>query len=112
MPSATQSPSACLPASVPGQGSALEQLQTGNFRVALVTQASPCLIPHSQTPTNSPTLFSAHCSSFTSPLVIGLPASQSPHLPTRIGYWLFPFLYGQGQGTLGSAVLKYDFTCF
>ncbi|XDV22362.1 hypothetical protein PO909_027269 [Leuciscus waleckii] len=31
------SPSACLPASVPGQGSALEKLQTGNFRVALVT---------------------------------------------------------------------------
>ncbi|KAF4097712.1 hypothetical protein G5714_021720 [Onychostoma macrolepis] len=112
MPSATQSPSACLPASVPGQGSGLEQLQTGNFRVALVTQASPCLIPHRQTPTNSPTLFSAHCSGFTSPSAIGLPAPQSPHLPTRIGYRLFPFLYGQGQGTLGNAVLKYDFTCF
>ncbi len=78
--------SLCLPASVPGQGSSLEQLQTGNLRVALVTQASPCLILHRQTPTNSPTLFSAHCSGFTSPSAIGLPAPQSPHLPTRIGY--------------------------
>lgn len=32
----------------------LELHQTGNLRVALVIQASPCLIPHKQTPTPHP----------------------------------------------------------
>lgn len=69
---------------------------------------------HRQTPTNSnsplspPTpspLFSAHCFGFTSLYAIGLTAVHSPHLPTGIGYRLFPFLYGQGQGCLGCGVL-------
>lgn len=43
-----------------------ELYQTGNLQVALVIQASPCLIPHKQTPTrpnhhhHHPTLCAAH----------------------------------------------------
>lgn len=52
----------------------LELHQTGNLRVALVIQASPCLIPHKQTPTphppttnTTPPLFSAHTSALHPP---------------------------------------------
>lgn len=52
----------------------LELHQTGNLRVALVIQASPCLIPHKQTPTphppttnTTPPLFSAHNSALHPP---------------------------------------------
>lgn len=70
-------PGPCLPPLPAGQlcclrlWAGLELYQTGNLRVALVIQASPCLIPHKQTPTpppkpppptppSHPLLFSAH----------------------------------------------------
>lgn len=96
----------------------LELYQTGNLRVALVIQASPCLIPHKQTPTPPtttttppPSVFSPQLGS-ASPALIGLTAAHSPHLLVGIGWRLFPFLDGQGQGTLGCRVLKPHSTCF
>lgn len=92
--------------------------------MAVVTQASPCLIPHRQAPTTSSLpplslppslppspLFSAHCCGFASCHAIGLTAAHSPHLPDGIGWRLFPFLHGQGQGTLGCGVLERYVTC-
>lgn len=92
----------------------LELHQTGNLRVALVIQASPCLIPHKQTPTSHPpaptpphppSIFSPQLS-FASPTLIGLTAAHSPHLLVGTGWRLFPFLDGRGQGTLGYRVLQ------
>lgn len=98
----------------------LELHQTGNLRVALVIQASPCLIPHKQTPTpqppaptppHPPSIFSPQLS-FASPTLIGLTAAHSPHLLVGIGWRLFPFLDGRGQGTLGYRVLQLRLTWF
>lgn len=78
------------------------QLRTGNLRVALVIQASHCLIPHKQTPTPpslhstpppntrtrnhhpTPCAFSPRLSSASS-AVIGLTEARSPHLLVEIG---------------------------
>ena len=121
-------PGPCLPPLPAGQlcclrlWAGLELYQTGNLRVALVIQASPCLIPHKQTPTPPtqttttnptfppPSVFSPQlCSA--SLALIGLTAAHSPHLLIGIGWRLFPFLDGRGQGTLGYRVLKPSSTC-
>lgn len=64
--------------------------------------------PTSQPPT--PCVFSPQLSS-ASPVLIGSTVAQSPHLLVEIGWRLFPFLDGQGQGTLGYRVLTSHSTC-
>lgn len=71
--------------------------------------------PPTQTTTTNPTfpppsVFSPQlCSA--SLALIGLTAAHSPHLLIGIGWRLFPFLDGRGQGTLGYRVLKANSTC-
>ena len=69
------------------------ELQTGNLRVALVIQASPCLIPHKQTPKHPPPFIFSPQLGFAASAPIGWPAAQSPHLFRGIGSGLSSFLY-------------------
>ena len=89
------SPLPCLPASplVCLRLWAGLKLQTGNLRVALVIQASPCLIPHKQTPKHPPPFIFSPQLGFAASAPIGWPAAQSPHLFGGIGSGLFSFLY-------------------
>ncbi|KAI4828312.1 hypothetical protein KUCAC02_022410 [Chaenocephalus aceratus] len=59
-----------------------------------------------------PFIFSPQLGSAASLALIGLTAAHSPHLLVGIGWQLFSFLDGHGQGTLGYRVLKSHSTCF
>lgn len=58
----------------------------------------------------TPCVFSPQISS-ASPALIGLTVVHSPHLLVEIGWRLFPFLDGQGQGTMGYRVRISHPTC-